>query len=375
MRINDHTALGAGWLGLFRLRRNKTKARQCLNHCVCDRVRSTRAISKQPPGLENPIKDKGHCKHFKQLYVLISGIILGLLVFTGCATVSTKKWYQDAGGIPPKHELKAVPFYPQKAYQCGPASLAMALGWSGIQIDPDSLTPQVYTPSRKGSLQPAMIAAARRHGRVAYTIAGANALLSEIAAGHPVIVLQNLGLSWIPVWHYAVVIGYDLNEGVVILHSGITNQKITALRTFENTWSRGKHWGLVVLPPSRLPATAEVNSYVKAVVGLEKARQWPAATEGYQTALNQWPRSFSAHMGLSNSLYAQGDLKSAEKVLRRTTNLFPNKGAAFNNLAQVLWKQGKKQEAKQAARRAVMLGGPLVEQYQKTLHEIQADEP
>jgi tetratricopeptide (TPR) repeat protein len=325
--------------------------------------------------LSDRVKDKGHCKHFTQLYVLISGIILGLLVFNGCATVSTKKWYQDAGGIPPKHELNAVPFYPQKAYQCGPASLAMALVWSGIQIDPDALTPQVYTPSRKGSLQPAIIAAARRHGRVAYTIAGAKALLSEIAAGHPVIVLQNLGLSWIPVWHYAVVIGYDLNEGVVILHSGITNQKKTSLKAFESTWARSGYWGLAILPPYRLPASANESAYVSAVVGLERARQWQAAAEGYQTALNQWPKSFSAHIGLSNSLYAQGDLKSAEKVLRKTTNLFPNKGAAFNNLAQVLWEQGKKQEAKQAARQAVMHGGPLVEQYQKTLDEIQSDTP
>jgi hypothetical protein len=220
-----------------------------------------------------------------------------------------------------------------------------------------------------------MIAAARRHGRIAYPISGANALLNEIAAGHPVIVLQNLGLSWIPVWHYAVVIGYDLNQGVITLHSGITHQKITALRTFENTWSRGEHWGLVVLPPSRLPATAEMNSYVKAVVGLEKARQWPAAAEGYQTALNHWPRSLSAHMGLSNSLYAQGELKSAEKVLRMTTDLFPNEGVAFNNLAQVLWEQGKKQEAIKAARHAITLGGPLVKEYQKTLDEIQSSEP
>ena len=76
-----------------------------------------------------------------------------------------------------------------------------------------------------------------------------------------------------------------------------------------------------------------------------------------------------------NSLYSQGDLKSAEKVLRKTTNLFPNKGAAFNNLAQVLWEQGKKEDAKEAARRAVMLGGPLAEHYQKTLNEFEAETP
>jgi ABC-type bacteriocin/lantibiotic exporter with double-glycine peptidase domain len=147
------------------------------------------------------------------------------------------KWNQASGNVPPYHELSAVPFFPQEAYQCGPASLAMALAWSGLEIDPVELAPQVYTPSLKGSLQPAMITAARRHGRVAYPVSGANALLKEIAAGHPVIVLQNLGLSWVPAWHYAVVIGYDLDKAMIVLHSGITNRKATALNTFENTWA------------------------------------------------------------------------------------------------------------------------------------------
>ena len=146
------------------------------------------------------------------------GWVVGMFVLSGCATPSTHIWHQAADSIPPRHKLNAVPFFPQKAYQCGPASLAMVLSWSGLQISPDELTPQVYTPSLKGSLQPAMIAATRRQGKVAYPISGAQALLREIAAGHPVIVLQNLGLSWIPVWHYAVVIGYDLDAEMVILH-------------------------------------------------------------------------------------------------------------------------------------------------------------
>lgn len=303
------------------------------------------------------------------------GWVLGLFVFGGCAATSTHKWHPLPDGIPARHKLDAVPFYPQKAYQCGPASLAMVLSWSGLQISPDELTPQVFTPSLKGSLQPAMIAATRRQGKVAYPIKGTRALQREIAAGHPVIVLQNLGLSWMPVWHYAVVIGYDVDAQVVILHSGDTRQKKTSFRTFENTWARGDHWGLLVLPPDRLPATALEQSWIAAVVGLEKARQWPAAVEGYQTALHQWPQSFTAYIGLGNSYYAIGDLESAAVVLNEATTRFPHKGVAFNNLAQVLWEQGKKHEALDAARRAVKLGGPHAEQFQKTLDEILREEP
>ncbi len=320
-------------------------------------------------------KSKRHRIQDLRLRLIVWSGVIGLFVLSACATAPTNKWSQASRNVPAYQELNAVPFYPQKEYQCGPASLAMALAWSGLHIGPDELTPQVYTPSLKGSLQPAMIAATRRHGRVAYPINGAGALLKEIAAGHPVIVLQNLGLSWIPVWHYAVVIGYDFNADAITLHSGTTRQKKTALKTFEKTWARGKHWGLVVLPPYRLPATAEEKAWVSAVVGLEKARRWRAAVEGYQTALHRWPQSFSAHIGLSNSYYAMGDMKSATTVLQKTTALFPRKGVAFNNLAQVLWEQGKKQEAIIAARQAVKLGGPFVEQFQKTLDEIQADKP
>ena len=108
------------------------------------------------------------------------------------------------------------------------------------------------------------------------------------------------------------------------------------------------------------------------MVGLEKARQWPAAMRGYQSALHRWPQSFSAHIGLGNSCYAMGDLASAAAVLRKATDRFPQEGVAFNNLAQVLWEQGKKKEAINAARRAVKLGGPHAEQFKKTLDEIQA---
>jgi tetratricopeptide (TPR) repeat protein len=287
----------------------------------------------------------------------------------------SRQWPQPTEALPIRHELDTVPFYPQEAYQCGPASLAMTLTWSGIQVDPEAITPEVFTPSLKGSLQSAMISTARRRGRVAYPISGAEEMLEEVAAGHPVIILQNLGLSWYPVWHYAVVVGYDLEIGIVLLHSGVTSQKRLSLRVFNNTWARGDYWGLLVLPPSRLPETATEHNYVSAVLGLEKAQQWQAAIEGYNTALARWPDSLSARMGLGNSYYALGDLVSAEAAFREATIRFPTSGMAYNNLAQVLWERDNRKEALEAARKAVDLGGPLVEEYRRTLKEIQAGKP
>lgn len=304
------------------------------------------------------------------LLALLSGLMFG------CAALPTDRellWQPERE--PARVELQRVPFYPQEAYQCGPAALAMAFGWSGLRIDPKALISEVYTPNRRGSLQSALVSAARRHGRVAYPISGMDALLTEVAAGHPVIVLQNLGLAWYPIWHYAVVIGYDLPQGVIILHSGRTARERLSFRTFKNTWARGDSWGLLVLQPTELPATVQEETYLEAVLGLETAGQWRAAVAGYETALARWPKNLGALMGLGNSLHALDELAAAEAAFRKACRLHPTSSPAFNNLAQVLSEQGRREEALEAARRAVALGGSASATFRKTLEEIESREP
>ena len=302
-------------------------------------------------------------------------MIVGLLFFalpilvSGCGVLSTGHLPQPAN-TPAKAQISNVPFFPQEDLQCGPAALAMALNWSGVAIQPSDLTPEVFTPGLKGSLQSALIGAARRHGRIAYPIVGSEPLLAEVAAGNPVIVLTNLGFFWYPKWHYAVVIGYDQEHGEVILHSGLTANEHLGSRVFLNIWERGEYWGLLVLPPERLPKTAEEGPWLEAVVGLEQTGQWQGAAAGYGAALKRWPESFAAWMGLGNSRYSLHNLAGASEAFCRATLLQPNNGIPFNNLAQVLNKQGKHKEAQAVAQRAVDLGGPLLDTFRQTLEEI-----
>lgn len=312
------------------------------------------------------------CKHSSRYLAclpLILGLITGML--SGCAGIQKSKLLELPDNLAPAVELKSVPFYPQEKYQCGPSSLAMALTYSDLPITPDELKDQVYTPSQKGSLQMAMIGATRRHGRLAYPISGPESLWPEIAAGHPVIILQNLGLPSIPLWHYAVVIGYDFPENDVILRSGITERKTTPFSVFEKTWARSDYWGIIVLKPTQLPAAARETDYLAAVYGLEKTGNYQTAIEGYQTALTRWPQSFVAHMGLGNSRYATGNLHGAENAFRSAIAHHPRSAAAYNNLAQVLFEQGRKNEAIVAAQKAVAIGGSLSHVYESTLKEIQ----
>jgi hypothetical protein len=108
-----------------------------------------------------------------------------------------------------------------------------------------------------------------------------DALLTELAAGNPVLVLQNLSLPIKPMWHYAVAIGYDLDRGDIILRSGLTERMVMPMSTFEHTWGRSGFWGMVTLPPGRLPATAEEAVAVDAVVAFEKSSPPAAARQTY----------------------------------------------------------------------------------------------
>jgi len=305
----------------------------------------------------------------------LAGICTSFVLFCGCAGLWRGDWPQGLDGVPPTMQIASVPFFPQDEYQCGPAALAMALAWGGLDVQPADLTEKVYTASLQGSLQPAMIAGARRSGRLAYVITGTDALIREIAAGHPVIVLQNLGLSWAPLWHYAVAIGYDIPADEIILHTGRRARDRTSMGLFQTTWARAASWGLLVLKPGDLPATAKETDTVEAALGLEKARQPAAAVQSYHAALSRWPQNLPAMMGLGNSYYALGDLKNSENAFRRATRIHPESGAAFNNLAHVLLSLGRREEALAAARHAVSLGGPHRGLFIKTLEEIEAAAP
>lgn len=275
-------------------------------------------------------------------------------------------------GLLPQAEVADVPFHPQEENYCGPAALAMALGWSGLDVGPAETAALVFTPGRGGTLQHDVLAGARRYGRLAVEIRGLDDLLAEVAAGHPVIVLQNLGLSWYPVWHYAVVIGYDLPRGEILLHSGSERRHRMALRTFEHTWSRAGQWALVVLPPGRLPVLAEEAAVLQAVASLERTGQPAEAAAAYEGVLRRWPMSLGALIGLGNTRYAEGDLERSEAVLRRAAILHPDAAPVWNNLAHVLAERGAPESALAAARTAVALGGPHLATSETTLREIAA---
>lgn len=305
---------------------------------------------------------------------LVGLLFLLLSLLSGCGHFYNSPLAR-APGLPETALVQGVPFYPQEELQCGPAALAMALNWSGVEVKPAELVPEVFTPGLKGSLQTALVGAARRHGRVAYPFTGSETLLAEIAAGNPAVVLLNLALPWYPKWHYAVAIGFDREKDEIILHSGLIENERLSFRVFMNTWKRSEEWGLLVLPPDRLPVRAEESVWVEAVSGLERVDQWRGAEAGYRTALKRWPNSFGASMGLGNSRYSLGDLSGSAEAFRQAAEIQPQNGMPYNNLAHVLGSLGKREEALVAIQRAIELGGPFLDTFRQTLAEIENKRP
>lgn len=301
----------------------------------------------------------------------IAGVFIPLLV-AACSTPQTTALLTGSQPhLPGRAELQQVVFYPQEAHQCGPASLAMALHASGIDIKPEELASFTYLPERKGSLQVEMLAAARRQGRVAYLLRPRmEDVLSEIAAGNPAVVLQNLALSWYPMWHYAVAIGYDLPEREMILRSGKEHTQRLPLTTFERTWARSNYWAMLALPPGKLPQTANPETYILALAALESTSPQTDTWPGYTAALGRWPDNLSALIGAGNAAYRRHDLVAAEQLFLKAQNAHPGSAAASNNLAQIQSELGKYEDALASALHAVELGGPLEAVSRKTLSEI-----
>lgn len=282
-------------------------------------------------------------------------VVLLMLLLGGCSTPQTLALRNapataETGMV----EIREVPFFTQQEHQGGPAALATLLTYSGRKVTPEQIVEQVHTPGREGSLAIELAAAARRQGRLVYPIAPQlEAVLAALHQGYPVLVLQNKGLSFFPLWHYAVVVGADRGRETFWLRSGETERLELSFATFERTWVRGGGWGILLIDPGKIPDSLDARMVIRELALMERAGAVAEAQAGFNRALLNWPDQKPAWLGLAHTSLQLGQIERAESTLRELVRRAPQYGAGLNNLADLLLRTGRPLEALAIAERAV----------------------
>jgi ABC-type bacteriocin/lantibiotic exporter with double-glycine peptidase domain len=173
--------------------------------------------------------------------------VCGLFPLVGCTHTLPTDLTQKFGKEP--LYVEGIPFYPQKKYQCGPASLAAVLNFWGQNDSPEQIAQAIYLPRLKGSLSLDLWRYASDKGYDARMQEGSlEKLQAHLARKQPVIAFLNLGLTFFPIGHFLVVVGLDPKQQVVIAYSGTEKDKRIPYREFLSDWKKTRYWSLVITP-------------------------------------------------------------------------------------------------------------------------------
>ena len=187
------------------------------------------------------------------------------------------------------------------------------------------------------------------------------------------LVLQNLGLSWYPRWHYAVVSGYRADTQSIQFQTGWEQPRQIAVETFAKTWQRADNWAAVVLNVGEFPADNNALKYLQALMRLQLSK--PSNTimsEGYRRAVAQWPDYLPLRLALANWYQELGELAEAETTLRQLLAINADYAPANNNLALLLLRAGRAQDAQTYSERALRHGSPqFIPHYRDTQRQIE----
>ncbi len=199
----------------------------------------------------------------------------GALLVAGCAAVLAG----CAGTVAP--QVKRLPervelsgtFYRGEANQSGPQVLASLLSQQGIMITPGLLEKPLHLPGHRISCSricrtwPGL-----RHGGLS---AGQDlpALLTQVAAGYPVMVRFSEGSAFWAEPRYAILSGYDRLKQKVLLRAGMNRRELMSFSSFESAFEKSGGWAVLIQKPSQIPAEVDRQRWLKAADELAQAGQ------------------------------------------------------------------------------------------------------
>ncbi|MDD2050979.1 peptidase C39 family protein [Pseudomonas putida] len=212
---------------------------------------------------------------------LAGACVLGLAGCAGRVAPEVQK-------LPERVELNGVAVFRGEAYQSGPVALASMLSQQGVAITPGLLDKPLRLPGAEAQLEQNMQGLAREYGLMVYPLdRQLSALLTQVAAGYPVMVRFTEGSAFWSGPRYAVLSGYNRTKQTVLLRSGMNRHLLMDFSSFESSWKDAGGWAVLVLSPRQLPARVDSQRWLKAAGELAQAGQDQAATTATKTLNNR----------------------------------------------------------------------------------------
>lgn len=216
-----------------------------------------------------------------------------LLSFAMCcllsACASGPQLLPETKRLPERVELADVPFFQLSDAQGGPSALAALLSHHGVITSPGLVDERIQKLAKGQSVQAGLEAAARSYELLVYPLPGnLDALLQQVSAGHPVLVMQDR-LFGGPGAQFAVLVGYDQRQRTLVLRSGNTRRWHTSFASFDDAWSEAGRWAVLIQPTNQLPAQPVERVWLQAARDLQQQGRAEAAQRALRAARQLWP--------------------------------------------------------------------------------------
>lgn len=206
-------------------------------------------------------------------------VALFTLAMVGCASVEPP----EIRSLPERVELNGVPFFRGNAHQGAPQTLAAMLGEQKVRVTPGLLTKPLKLPGEQASLQGNIEQLAAGYGLMVYPLdRSLSALLTQVAAGYPVMLRFSDGTLWSEP-RYAMLVGYNRTKRTVMLRAGMERRRLMDFDTFKSHWMDAGGWAVLMLSPTQLPANVDKARWLKAANNLSRSGQEQAGATAIKT--------------------------------------------------------------------------------------------
>lgn len=191
--------------------------------------------------------------------------------------------------LPERVELTDVPFFQLSDAQGGPSALAALLNHHGVVTSPGLVDERIQQLAKEQSAQAGLEAVARSYDLLVYPLPGnLDALMQQVSAGYPVLVMQDRLFGGLGS-QFALLVGYDQRERTLVLRSGNNRRWHTRFASFDDAWATAGRWAVLIQPANQLPALPDEQAWLQGARDLRQQGRTAAAQRALRAAQQVWP--------------------------------------------------------------------------------------